>query len=111
MVTPDIEATLNPDEASSLINVHVEGDDRTLQLFEVKLSAHQAQRIHAHALDEIIYVVSGSMKVGNRTLLPGSSIFISGHTFYSFEAGPDGLHFLNFRPKKDMTFILPEGAR
>jgi len=32
-------------------------------------------------------------------------------TFYSFEAGPDGLHFLNFRPCKDISYILPETAK
>jgi quercetin dioxygenase-like cupin family protein len=111
IATPDIAETLDADEANTLIHIHAEGDDDLLQLFEVKLPAHAKQRVHAHHHDEIIYVVGGEMRVGKRSLKPGSSIFIAGETFYSFEAGPDGLHFLNFRPRKDLSYILPETAK
>jgi quercetin dioxygenase-like cupin family protein len=111
MATPEIAATLDADEANTMIHIHAEGDDDLLQLFEVKLPAHAKQRVHAHHHDEIIYVVSGEMRVGKRALKPGSSIFIAGETFYSFEAGPEGLHFLNFRPRKDLSYILPEASK
>jgi quercetin dioxygenase-like cupin family protein len=110
MATPEIAETLDPDEANTLINIHAEGSDDSLQLFEVKLPAGTKQRVHAHQHDEIIYVVGGTMRVGQRTLKPGSSLFVAGETFYSFEAGPDGLHFLNFRPCKDISYILPKTA-
>src|SRR5205823_218606 len=51
MATPEIEATLNEGEANSLINIHVEGDDDTPQLFEVKLPPGTPQRVHAHEHD------------------------------------------------------------
>jgi quercetin dioxygenase-like cupin family protein len=108
MATPEMAETLEPDEANTLINIHAEGSDDVLQLFEVKLPAGTKQRVHAHDTDEIIYVVGGAMRVGKRTLKPGSSLFIAGETFYSFEASPDGLHFLNFRPRKDISYILPK---
>ena len=110
MATPEMAATLDRDEAETLVNFHAEGSDDLLQLFEVKLPANAKQRVHAHEHDEIIYVVAGAMRVGNRTLKPGSSMFVAGETFYSFEAGPDGLHYLNFRPRKDLSYILPETA-
>jgi quercetin dioxygenase-like cupin family protein len=110
MATPEIAATLDPGEANTLINIHAEGSADQLQLFEVKLPAGTKQRVHAHEHDEIIYVVGGEMLVGKRTLKPGSSLFVAGETFYSFEAGPDGLHFLNFRPCKDISYILPKAA-
>jgi len=108
---PELAETLEPDEANTLVHIHAEGSEKLLQLFEVKLPARAKQRVHAHHHDEIIYVVGGEMRVGNRTLKPGSSMFIAGETFYSFEAGPDGLHFLNFRPCKDISYILPETAK
>ena len=111
MATPELAETLEPDEANTLVHIHAEGSEKLLQLFEVKLPARAKQRVHAHHHDEIIYVVGGEMRVGNRTLKPGSSMFIAGETFYSFEAGPDGLHFLNFRPCKDISYILPEPAK
>jgi quercetin dioxygenase-like cupin family protein len=110
MAPPEMRDTLEPDEANALIHIHAEGSDDRLQLFEVKLPAGTKQRVHAHQHDEIIYVVGGEMRVGNRSLKPGSSMFVAGETFYSFEAGPDGLHFLNFRPCKDLTYILPDTA-
>src|ERR1700683_1240678 len=110
MATPEMAATLDPDEAETLVNFHAEGGDDLLQLFEVKLPANARQRVHAHEHDEIIYVVGGEMRVGNRTLKPGSSMFVAGETFYSFEAGPEGLHYLNFRPCKDLSYILPDVA-
>jgi quercetin dioxygenase-like cupin family protein len=110
MATPEMAPTLDEGEANSLINIHAEGGDNLLQLFEVKLPANAKQRVHAHQHDEIIYVVGGAMRVGNRTLKPGSSLFVAGETFYSFEAGPEGLHFLNFRPRKDLSYILPKVA-
>jgi quercetin dioxygenase-like cupin family protein len=111
MATPELAKTLEPDEANTLVHIHAEGSEKLLQLFEVKLPGHAKQRIHAHDHDEIIYVVAGEMRVGNRKLKPGSSMFIAGETFYSFEAGPEGLHFLNFRPCKDISYILPENAK
>ena len=111
MAPPEMRDTLEPDEANTLVNIHAEGSDDLLQLFEVKLPAHAKQRVHAHEHDEIIYVVGGSMRVGNRILKPGSSMFVAGETFYAFEAGPEGLHFLNFRPCKDLSYILPEPAK
>jgi hypothetical protein len=53
---------------------------------------------HAHLVDEIIYVVAGQLMIGSRVLEPGSSVFIAGRTLYTFRAGPEGVHFVNFRP-------------
>ena len=110
MAPPEMVDTLEPDEANTLINIHAEGSDDVLQLFEVKLPAGAKQRVHAHDTDEIIYVVGGAMRVGNRLLKPGSSLFVAGKTMYSFEAGPEGLQFLNFRPRKDLSYILPNAS-
>jgi quercetin dioxygenase-like cupin family protein len=88
--------------------VHELGDEKTLQLFETVLQPNSFVDVHSHASDEIIYVVKGSIELGSRSLGSGSSVFIAADTLYSFRAGPDGLHFLNFRPHKDTVYRTRE---
>ncbi|RYD87229.1 MAG: hypothetical protein EOP61_35995 [Sphingomonadales bacterium] len=84
------------------------GDKESLQLFEVDYLPDADIAVHAHDEDEIIYILGGEMRLGNRVLKPGGSIFIAGNTLYSFKAGPEGLRMLNFRPRRDNSFIRPE---
>jgi hypothetical protein len=53
--------------------------------------------VHSHTEDEIIFVRSGSVRLGNRLCGPGSALAIKANTRYGFRAGPDGLSFVNFR--------------
>ena len=101
-------AVLTPEEMASEVAMHEPGSDRDLQLFEVRYVPGAAVAVHAHIEDEIIYIVEGSMKVGNRELLPGSSLFVAGNTLYQFRAGDGGLRFLNFRPRADNSYITRE---
>jgi quercetin dioxygenase-like cupin family protein len=89
------------DSLSAPVRMHEPGDEKTLQLFETRLPPDMFVDVHSHASDEIIYVLNGSLELGKRSLGPGSSVFIGADTLYSFRSGPDGLHFLNFRPHKD----------
>ena len=66
------------------IRLHEMGDEHTPQLFEVKLDPNMRTDVHAHEVDEIIYVLGGEMHFGTKILQPGSSVFIPGNTFYSF---------------------------
>jgi quercetin dioxygenase-like cupin family protein len=77
--------------------VYHPGGESELQAFEVRLGPNQGVDTHAHHLDEIMYVVAGSMHFGAHVLEPGSTAYIPAHTLYSFHAGPDGLRFVNFR--------------
>jgi hypothetical protein len=79
------------------------GGETELQLYEVRLEPNQRVDTHAHAEDEILFVVSGSMRFGSQVLTAGSSVSIPGMTLYTFESGPDGLQFLNFRPRHDVS--------
>ena len=91
--------------------VHHEGSATRPQLFEVELGPDQEVGLHAHEHDEIIYVVDGSLVVGQQVLRPGSSLAIAGGTVYGFRAGTDGVHFLNFRPCFDEGVLTVEEAR
>jgi hypothetical protein len=53
--------------------------------------------IHAHTEDEVIFVVSGELRLGSRLCGPGTAISIAATTMYGFTPGLDGLSFVNFR--------------
>lgn len=92
-------------ELASHVAFHELGSASSLQLFEIAYEPGAAIEVHSHREDEIIYIVAGSMKLGARTVLPGTSIFVSADTLYGFEAGPEGLRMLNFRPRRDDSFV------
>ncbi len=81
------------------------GSTEDLQLFEARIAPDALVEQHAHFEDEIVYVLSGELVLGSRRLGPGCSVYVGGETLYSFRAGPDGLHFLNFRARADRSFI------
>lgn len=95
-------------ELSSESLWHRVGDDASLQLFEVRFPPDMGTNAHAHDADEIVYIVEGSMVVGSRVLQPGSSMYIAANTLYSFQAGPDGLRFLNFRPQGGSRYVFKD---
>jgi hypothetical protein len=76
-------------------------------------------RAHTHSADEIIYVVSGTMRLGRRLVPAGTSLCISGGTRYAQSAGPGGCTFLNYRKESSQQqyygpgepdYLLPETA-
>lgn len=104
--TPDeIRVQISELELASTIREHECGTGHSLQLFEVKFLPGTVIDVHAHDEEEIMYVVEGEMVLGDRVLKPGSSIYIQGSTLYSFRAGSAGLRVLNFRPRRDATYI------
>lgn len=94
-------------ELTAKVRVREQGSVDRPQLIEVCYAPNAEVQLHAHEADEIIFVRSGLMYAGNRALHPGDSIYIAGHTFYKFRAGPDGLQMLNFRPREDVSFLTP----
>lgn len=57
----------------------------------------EARGVHCHSEDEIIFVTAGSMLLGRKRVGPGTALAIHADTMYSFQTGPDGLSFVNFR--------------
>ncbi len=78
------------------------------QLLEVKVFAGLAVTVHAHETPEILYIVKGQMLFGKSVLNPGDTVAIPGLALYSFQAGPEGVEFLNFRPRQDLTHFMRE---
>ena len=92
----------------SRYRIHEMGSEEDLQLTETEYLPNTKVAVHAHEQDEIIYVVAGEMDLGGRVLGAGSSLFVARHTLYSFSAGPSGLRFVNFRARRDDSFMLKE---
>lgn len=59
--------------------------------------ADKETAIHSHSEDEVIFVHTGSIRLGNRIYGPGTALAIAADTKYGFFSGPDGLGFVNFR--------------
>jgi quercetin dioxygenase-like cupin family protein len=84
------------------------GGENEPQLFEIVARPNLQVDVHAHQEDEIIYVISGELRLGARALQPGDSVMIPGMTLYGFKSGPEGARFLNFRGRRDCTFYSRE---
>ncbi len=65
--------------------------------------------VHSHSEDEIIYVIGGSIRLGNRLYGPGTALFVAANAKYGFNTGPDGLEFINFRGSSP-SFTSGDGA-
>ncbi|MCB2060029.1 MAG: cupin domain-containing protein [Novosphingobium sp.] len=97
-------------ELTSEYRMREPGGDDFPQLVELRYQPDSEIRLHSHDEDEIIYVLEGAMRINNRIVGPGACLTIPGGVFYGFHAGPEGLRILNFRPRNDTTFNLPQGA-
>jgi quercetin dioxygenase-like cupin family protein len=103
-----MRAKLSEGEIGTSTRFYHPGSDTDLQMFEVTVKPGDLIDQHAHDEDEIIYVLEGEMRLGSRVVGPGGSAHIPGRTLYSFRAGSEGLRFLNFRARADMTYISKE---
>ena len=65
------------------------------------LEPNSAVETHSHTVDEVIYIVEGSLTIGDRTCGPGTVMAIEKDTEYEFTAGQEGVRFLNIRPGLD----------
>ncbi len=52
---------------------------------------------HKHNLDQVVLILEGSMRQGNRVLGPGAGYFTPADQVYTFVAGPDGCRYVEFR--------------
>jgi quercetin dioxygenase-like cupin family protein len=111
---PDVKellAHLNDDVAESATFYHHHGTAEELELFETRWPPFARIDPHAHDVDEIIVVVQGEIRFGRKRYGVGSSVFIPSMTLYGFEAGPEGLTFLNFRPCSAARTVAKEEFR
>ena len=53
--------------------------------------------VHHHDHDEVMYVLEGGFRMGQRECGPGTVVFIEAGTQYGFVVGDEGVRFLNIR--------------
>jgi mannose-6-phosphate isomerase-like protein (cupin superfamily) len=111
IVPPELRDELADGELASEYRPHHAGATDRLQLFEVRAPADASFNAHSHTEDEIILVVEGELRAGNRVVRAGESMYVPGGTVYAFRAGPDGLRFFNFRPRLDATYLTARATR
>ncbi len=58
---------------------------------------------HFHTEDEVVFLVGGGMRLGNRTLQPGTALAIAANTIYGFGVPEGGTRFINFRCKESFV--------
>ena len=104
-VPPDVAARMSRAEREADVRILHSGQNGQAQLFEARIAADEIVSLHAHAADEIIYILDGELRMGRKRLGPGSSAYICGNTLYGFSAGADGVRFLNFRAAANTPFI------
>ena len=62
------------------------------------LSPEQVARgIHSHSEDEVIFITSGAIRLGQKLFPAGTAVAIAAGTLYGIAPGPDGMSFINFR--------------
>ncbi len=105
VVDPAVAEKMSQAERDGQVRIFHAGTEHSPQLFEARLEPNLEVEVHAHEENEIIYVLEGKLLIGKKSLGPGASIFVEGGTLYGFRSGPNGLHFLNFRPRTDEGFV------
>jgi quercetin dioxygenase-like cupin family protein len=71
--------------------------DNAYSLVQVTAAPHTVIQRHKHTSDQVVWCVAGSMTQGNRLLEAGSGYFTPANQPYGFEAGPDGVTYIEFR--------------
>ena len=104
----DADAPMVAGTSQGASRVRHPGSADELQLLEVNVYPNEQVEVHAHKQAEVMYVLSGSMTFGSQLLKPGDSVSITGMTLYQFKSGPEGVRFVNFRPREDNTFYTSE---
>ncbi len=106
-VAPEVASRMSRAERESDVRI-IHTQPNGLQMFEAKIASNEEISLHAHAEDEIIYILESELLIGRKRLGPGASVFVAGNTLYGFRTGPDGARFLNFRGRANTSFITRE---
>src|SRR4051794_8363737 len=107
-VAEERKAYLTADELASVQRRYFPRNGESMQLFESELAPNTVVNSHAHTEDEIIYVITGELRVGRRVLPVGSALFIEKNTLYTFTAGAAGCTFLNFRGQLGAVYLTKQ---
>ena len=60
---------------------------------------------HYHDTDQVVLVVEGELRQGNKVLKPGSGYFTPAGSPYAFTAGPAGCRIIEFRDRSNFRTV------
>lgn len=63
---------------------------------------------HYHDGDQIVFVLEGEVRLGNRKLGPGTGYFTAAGQTYSITAGPEGARIMEFRSVTEFRTVFVE---
>lgn len=104
-VHPQTKLTLYADSSSDSCDIWFHSGESPDGMFDF------VDAPHSHSVDEIIFVVSGSMLVGPRRVGAGTAFAVAADTVYSFVVKEEGLHFINFRASESFVSLVQDGKR
>jgi quercetin dioxygenase-like cupin family protein len=67
-------------------------------------------QVHSHTADELIHVLTGSVRIGSTWVEPGDTLAIPADVRYRFESGDQGYGFINYRPDASY-YVSVDGTR
>ncbi|MBV1917848.1 MAG: cupin domain-containing protein [Sphingomonadaceae bacterium] len=77
---------------------------------ELLTSEQAGVGVHSHSEDEIIFIISGQIRLGRKLFPEGTALAIPADTLYSFTPGPEGMRFINFRAGMPNEVHFANGA-
>ena len=85
------------------------GENQMLSLREIEFGPNVVVPRHRHDTHEIIYILSGRLRMGSRWLGPGDGMSMPPDTPYGYTAGPEGVTLLEVRDKEHFVTEFVEG--
>ena len=93
------EKTLgDPDRPSLAIQAAVNPAESGCSLMAVRYPPNATVALHRHDVAQIVVVLEGELRQGNRVFKPGAGYYTPAHQAYTITAGPDGVKVIEFRP-------------
>jgi quercetin dioxygenase-like cupin family protein len=74
------------------------GDGTGCSLQAVKYRPNAVVPRHSHSVPQIVFIVEGEARQGNRVFGPGSGYYTPAGSVYSVQAGDEGVTLIEFRP-------------
>jgi hypothetical protein len=81
-----------------------------LMLMHSASTRQYGSQVHSHTADELIHVLTGSIRIGSTWVEPGDTLAIPADVKYRFESGDEGYGFVNYRPDAS-HYVAVDGTR
>jgi quercetin dioxygenase-like cupin family protein len=78
--------------------LYFDGSKDPVHLRLVRYAPGYTEPAHSHGSSEVIYLVSGDLRIGDQQYVAGDALYLEAHTVYGpLSAGESGTEFVLFR--------------